>query len=74
MKIKFVIRRALAGIVIVPATALIYTIGYAMLVGLGGTPTASVGEVWGNGLMLGIVATAYLMFHEPINKLLDRLN
>lgn len=73
MKIKFVIRRAIAGIVIVPATAGIYFVGYAMLVGLGATPTATASEVWNNGLWIGGLATLMLMFWEKFSALMDKL-
>jgi len=73
MKIKFVIRRAIAGIFIIPATAIIYTFGYAMLVGLGATPTAMPIQVWDNGLDLGIYLTLILMFWEVVSKALDKL-
>jgi hypothetical protein len=50
---KFVFRRLLAGIVIVPLVALAYFVFYALLVGLGADPTATPSEVWANGLWLG---------------------
>lgn len=54
---KFVFRRLLAGIVIVPLVALAYFVFYALLVGLGADPTATPSEVWANGLMFGVLAT-----------------
>jgi len=74
MPIKYIIRRAILGIVIVPATAGIYFVGYAGLVGAGATPTATAPEVWNNGLMLGIVATLVLMFWELIDKAYDKFD
>lgn len=73
MKIKFVIRRALAGVVIVPAVAGIYFVGYASLVGLGAMPTATASEVWENGITIGITLTLVLMFWEPLNKVAGAL-
>lgn len=74
MKIKFVIRRAIAGIVIVPATAVIYFVGYALLVGAGATPTATAPEVWNNGLWLGGYLTLILMFWELVSKAYDKFD
>jgi hypothetical protein len=72
MSIKYVIRRAIAGIVIVPAVATAWFVIYAVLVGLGATPTSSPAEVWGMGVMLGITLTVYLMFFERINALFEK--
>lgn len=54
---KYAFRRLLAGIVIVPFMAVVYFVGYAMLVGLGAEPTATPSEVWNNGLVIGVIAT-----------------
>lgn len=72
MKLKFVIRRMFAGIVIVPSVAGIYFVGYATLVGAGAEPTATASEVWNNGLVIGVMATLVLMFWEPLNALLNK--
>jgi len=72
MQLKYIIRRAIAGIVIVPATAVIYFVGYAMLVGAGATATSTAQEVWNNGLFLGVYLTIILMFWELIGKAYDK--
>lgn len=54
---KFVFRRLLCGVVIVPFVAGVYFAGYAMLVGLGAEPTATPSEVWNNGLLFGVATT-----------------
>ena len=56
---KFMFRRLLLGVVIVPLVALAYFVLYALLVGvsIGGLPTTTPSEVWANGLMFGVVAT-----------------
>ena len=74
MPLKYIIRRAILGIVIVPATAVIYFVGYALLVGAGATATSTAPEVWNNGLVLGVIATLALMFWESLNKGLDKFN
>jgi hypothetical protein len=74
LPIKYIIRRAILGIVIVPATAVIYFVGYALLVGAGATPTSTAPEVWNNGLGFGIYLTLILMFWELIGKAYDKFN
>jgi hypothetical protein len=70
MKIKFVIRRAVLGVVIVPAVAGIYFVGYAVLIGAGAGANAMPSEVWNNGLALGVGVTLALMFWETIDRVL----
>lgn len=50
---KFVIRRAVAGVVITPLVACGWVFAYASLILIGGEPSASVGEVFTSGLWLG---------------------
>jgi hypothetical protein len=54
---KYVIRRAVAGIVITPLVALVWLIGIAVLIGMGAEPTASAGQVWLDGLWLGVAVS-----------------
>lgn len=54
---KFVFRRLLLGVVIVPLIASGYFVVYALLIGGGAEPTATPSEVWNNGLMFGVVST-----------------
>lgn len=72
MQIKYIIRRAIAGIVIVPATAVAYFVGYALLVGAGAGATSTPQEVWNNGLFLGFYVTIVLMFWELFGKIYDK--
>lgn len=64
MKInKYTFRRLLAGIVIVPAVALAYTLLVAMLYAMGAGWSGGVASAWSNGLMIGVVATlAFALF------------
>ncbi len=54
---KYVIRRAVLGIVITPLVALVWLIGIATLVGMGAEPTASASQVWVDGLWLGVAVS-----------------
>lgn len=70
---KYIIRRAVLGAVAVPFIAGAYTLGYAGLVGLGGQPTATVSEVWSNGLMFGIVVAVALTFAPQLMRTVERV-
>jgi len=48
---KYVIRRAVLGIVITPLVALVW------LIGMGAEPTASASQVWVDGLWLGVAVS-----------------
>jgi len=54
---KFFIRRLLAGIVIVPLTAVAYVFVCALLIGLGAGQNNSVAGYFGIGLWLGVGLT-----------------
>jgi hypothetical protein len=54
---KYVIRRAVLGIVITPLVALVWLIGIAVLIGMGAEPTASASQVWVDGLWLGVAVS-----------------
>lgn len=54
---KYVFRRLLAGVVIAPLVAVVYLVGYALLVGAGAEPTSNASEVWTNGLVLGVMVS-----------------
>ena len=59
---KFVIRRAVASIVIVPAVAFAFVSMYAFLVLAGGTATSRVADLWSFGLWLGgVVAVVFVV-------------
>ena len=64
MKInKYTFRRLLAGIVIVPAVAVVYTLLVAMLYAMGAGWSGGVVSAWSNGLMFGVLATlAFALF------------
>jgi hypothetical protein len=64
---KFVIRRLVAGVVLIPIVALAYTALYAYLILIGGEPNASIQEVFANGLVFGVVIATALQF---VNKFL----
>ena len=65
---KFIIRRAIVGIIAIPLVAGVYTLGYALLVGLGAQPTNSLEGVWNIGFQIGItVAIAFAFAKQILN-------
>lgn len=54
---KFMFRRLLLGVAIVPLVAMAWFVFYAWLIWCGADPTATPSEVWANGLWLGVIAT-----------------
>jgi hypothetical protein len=54
---KYTLRRLVFGVVITPAVALAYTIGYGALVAVGTGGFSPIGEVWSNGLFMGVVVS-----------------
>jgi hypothetical protein len=64
MKInKYTFRRLLAGVVIIPAVALVYTLLVALLYAMGAGWSGGVVVAWNNGLMIGVMATlAFALF------------
>jgi hypothetical protein len=55
---KYVFRRLLAGVVIVPAVALVYTFICVVLIGLGMPATSNtLATCWQSGLLAGVIFT-----------------
>jgi hypothetical protein len=54
-RMKYALRRLVFSVVITPAVALAYTIGYGALVAVGTGGFSPIGEVWSNGLIVGVV-------------------
>ena len=59
---KYVIRRAVLGAVATPLVAFAWVMFTAVLIGLGAEPTASVNQVWNDGLWLGIISAVVFTF------------
>jgi hypothetical protein len=64
---KYVVRRLIAGVVLIPVVAVVYTALYAYLVLIGGEPTSSISEVFATGLGIGVAFALALQF---VNKFL----
>jgi len=68
-KMKYVIRRAVASIVLVPAIALAYVVLCAMLIGLGAGASFGIAEAWNNGFTFGIAGAVVFTFFTGKGKL-----
>jgi|LakMenE01Jun11ns_1017448.scaffolds.fasta_scaffold9944290_4 hypothetical protein len=54
---KYVFRRALVGIIIIPVVAMVWVLFSAILGMVFALPMSSVNRVWNDGLWLGLLAT-----------------
>lgn len=59
---KYVIRRLIAGVVLIPLVAVAYTALYAYLILIGGEPTSTIQEVFYNGLGMGVIVGLLFQF------------
>ena len=65
---KYVFRRAVLGVVATPIIAGAWVLFTAVLIGLGAPPSASVNEVWNDGLWLGVISAVVFTFGPLIVK------
>lgn len=68
MKMKFVIRRAIASIILSPFVVLAYAIVYALLIGLGGQATTNLDGVVSNGWLIATIAGLAFTFWPKVQK------
>jgi hypothetical protein len=70
---KFIIRRAIAGAVVVaPLVAVAYVFGCAILIGLGAGISFYVDTAWANGFMFGGLVAVWFTFAPQIDALLAK--
>jgi hypothetical protein len=72
-KMKFVIRRAVAGLLLMPVVAGVYVAGYAVLVGLGAGATTDFSGVVSNGVLIGWVFVFAFAFWTQLMKFAERV-
>lgn len=65
---KYVIRRAVLGAVATPIVAGAWVLFTAVLIGLGAEPSASVNQVWNDGLWLGAITAVLFTFGPLLTK------
>jgi type III secretory pathway component EscT len=66
---KFVIRRAVAVLLLVPVVAGLYVAGYVVLGLLGAGMSITLDEVWANGLLIGFVCAVAFAFATQLDRL-----
>lgn len=70
---KYVIRRAILGLIGIPVVAGVYLFGYTTLLLAGAEPNATFTEVWNNGILIGVTCAIFLTFQPQFSKFLDKL-
>jgi hypothetical protein len=70
---KFVVRRAVAGLLLMPVVAGLYVAGYAVLVGAGATPTSGFADVVSNAVVIGLAFVVVFAFWTQIQKFADKV-
>lgn len=70
---KFVIRRAVVGVLAVPAVAGAYVFVYLALVILGAENSLKIEEIFNNGLLIGSVSAVMFAFATQVNKFLTKV-
>jgi len=71
---KYVIRRAILGVVSIPVVAGTYVALYAFLVLAGADSWMSFDEVFANGVNIAIVVAIILVFYPQFSRLVDKLS
>ena len=70
---KFVIRRAVASVVLAPVVAGAYVLGCAILIGLGAGASFTSAEAWSNGWLVAGAFAIVFTFSAQLNKVLDKV-
>jgi nitrate reductase NapE component len=72
-EMKFVIRRAVAGLLLVPVVAVAYVAGYAVLVGLGAEATTDLAGAFSTGLFFGAIVAVGFAFATQLDKAITKV-
>ena len=70
---KFLIRRLIASVIVMPLVGGAYIFGILTLV-LMGFDTLSVGEAYNNAILIGIVSGIAFVFAPQLNKFLEKIS
>lgn len=73
-KMKFYIRRAVAGILAIPFVAGAWVFLYLMLLIIGGEPSQTITETFTNGLTIGVIVAVMFTFSPQFNKFVSFLS
>lgn len=72
-QMKYVIRRAVFGLVALPLVAGAYVFGYLVLASLANNNPLTLDEIWNNGLLVGSVSAVAFAFATQLDKLVSRV-
>ena len=72
-QMKFVVRRAVVGVLAVPAVAGAYVFLYLSLVIMGAENSLKIEEIFNNGLLIGFVSATMFAFATQVNKFLTKV-
>ena len=72
-QMKFVVRRAVVGVLAVPAVSGAYVFVYLWLMLLGAENSLKIEEIWNNGLLIGSVSAVMFAFATQVNKFLTKI-
>ena len=70
-EMKFLVRRAVVGVVIAPVVASAYVAFVAVLIGLGAGSSFGVEQAWSNGFAFGIASAVVFAFYPQIARLVE---
>jgi len=73
-KMKYYIRRAVAGLVSIPFVAGAWCFVYLAFVIAGGEPTQGIAETFSNGVAIGIIVAVMLTFAPQVSKFITRVS
>lgn len=69
---KFVIRRAVLGVIALPVFAGAYVLAYGLFGSLTSGLSLTVSEAWANGFMIGTVCVIAFMFSTQLDNLVSK--
>jgi hypothetical protein len=70
---KYVIRRAIVGIVSIPFVAGAWVFLYLLLLLAGAEPNQTIEDTFNNGMFIGVTLAVVFAFYPQFSRLVDRL-
>ena len=70
---KYVIRRAILGLISIPFVAGAYVFGYLLLLLMGAEPNTSLSETFNNGMFIGGTLAVVLTFYPQLYNLMNKI-
>jgi steroid 5-alpha reductase family enzyme len=70
---RYTIRRAVVGLIAIPAIAAAYTLGYVLMVGLNVPATDTLDGVWSTGFLVAAVLAVVFTFISQVKTAIDKI-